>query len=93
MCRKNFPRRFEKLKDPENSNNIMYSTYLKKDIKVYADVFVSVKDQPERRKVNSLMLGNSNTGARWGHSTSIKKFVQKLPCCDSCLELLKKKEK
>ena len=53
---------------------------------------MSVKDQPERRKVNGLMLGNSNTGARWGHSTTIKKFVPQLPCCDSCLELLKKNE-
>ena len=87
-----FQQDLKKLKDPENSSNIMYSTFLKREIKVYADVFVSVKDQPERRKVNGLMLGNSNTGARWGHSTSIKKFVQELPCCDSCLELLKKKE-
>ena len=87
-----FQEDLKKLKDSENSNNIMYSTYLKKDIKVYADVIVSVKDQPERRKVNGLMLGNSNIGARWGHSTSIKPFVQKLSCCDSCLKLLKKKK-
>ena len=87
---KSFQEDLKKLKDSSNASNVMYSTYLKREVQVYADIIVSVKDQPERRKVNGLMLGNSNMGARWGYSCFIKPFIDQLPCCDSCFEKLVK---
>ena len=54
------------------------------------EVIASIKDQPERRKVNGLMLGNSNGGARRGYSCFLKSHIDTLPCCDSCVEKLMK---
>ena len=37
-------------------------------VKVHAELWVSLQDQPERRGANCIDLGNSNMAARWGHS-------------------------
>jgi hypothetical protein len=57
-------------------------------VRVHAELFASLMDQPERRDNNCLMRGNSIFHARFGHSGDLTSVSSKIPACDSCLKLL-----
>ena len=40
-------------------NNTFYSMILKRNVKVHSEIIASLADQPERRSMNKIMLGNS----------------------------------
>ena len=42
-------------------------------------------DQPERRSLNYLMLGNSKFGVRFSHCADIESINEHLPMCKQCL--------
>ena len=49
------------------TNNIFYSMNLKKYVHVHFELIVSLGDQPERRNINYIMLGNSSFASRFRH--------------------------
>ena len=59
-------------------------------VPVYAEVLFSLQDQPERRKVNCLLGGNSNNHARFGYNLNFKPLVSSMPSCSRCQGLLQK---
>lgn len=78
-----FKLELQELKD-HTKNNIVYSSVVGKDIRVYGDIFASIMDQPERRSSNSLMLGNGLYSSRWGYSCNLKELQLVLPPCSVC---------
>ena len=40
-------------------NNTFYSMFLKRNVKVHCEIIACLADQPERRSINKMMLGNS----------------------------------
>ena len=50
-----------------------YSRSLGRMIPVYADVIVTLGDQPERRQCHWIMAGNGTFTARWRYSCNLKK--------------------
>jgi len=61
-------------------------------VPVYAELSLSLQDQPERRSANYLLGGNSTMHGRWGYSADIVALSTVLPPCERCWEMLKKKE-
>ena len=59
-------------------------------VPVYAEVLFSLQDQPERRKVNCLLAGNSNNHARFGFNLNYKSLAPSMPSCPRCKDLLKR---
>jgi len=53
-------------------------------VTVYLDLVVSINDQPERRKKNCILLGNSDLTARWRHICDVSFIKDKLPYCEEC---------
>jgi hypothetical protein len=60
---------------------LLLSWWCKKNVTVYLELFVSLQDQPERRKANSIMLGGSKYTARWGYSLDITLVWTFIPPC------------
>ena len=60
--------------------------FLKSNVWVHFETIASLGDQPERRSVNNLMLGNSTSLSRYRYSANVKKISQYLPPCDQWLE-------
>ena len=58
-------------------------------VQVYAELLVTLQDQPERRSSNYIMAGNSNYTARWKYSIPLKKLRDVIPSCDTCFRELK----
>jgi hypothetical protein len=53
-------------------------------------ILLTTQDQPERRKRNFLLLGNSKPSSRWGYVIpNIEEINAKLPSCTSCIENMK----
>jgi hypothetical protein len=75
-----------------SSQSIYFSEVMKSMVPVYAELSVSLQDQPERRSANCLLGGNSTMHGRWGYSADIVSLSSVLPSCDRCWEILKKKE-
>ena len=59
-------------------------------VPVYAELSVSLQDQPERRSANQLLGGNSTMHGRWGYSADIVALSLVLPPCYRCFEIMKK---
>ena len=65
-------------------NNYFYSSALKKKVKVYFQIMVSLGDQPERRQLNYIMNGNSLYGSRYGYAYKTIDLMHVLPSCEKC---------
>ena len=50
---------------------------------------MSLKDQPERRSSNCILLGSSNYTARWGYSGDLYQSYKQIPSCTQCQVLLR----
>ena len=72
---------------------LFYHGGLKRMVRVYVDILLTMQDQPERRSANHLLGGNSNYTARWGYSFHLKSTYSKIPACTDCIRKLFKKEK
>ena len=70
-------------------NNIFYSMNLKKYVHVHFELIMSLGDQPERRNMNYIMLGNSSFASRFRHSCNISEIQEFMPPCNSCYFTLK----
>jgi hypothetical protein len=55
---------------------------------VYAELFVSLSDQPERRGGNYVQLGNSQFHPRFGFNCDIGSLTKVLPACKDCYSVL-----
>ncbi len=69
-------------------NVSFYHGGVKHNVIVYLELFVSLQDQPERRKSNGVMLGGSKYTARWGYSLDITQVWTVIPPCSECEILL-----
>ena len=68
---------------------LLYSAKHKMKVRVYADILVSLKDQPERRSSNCILLGSSNYTARWGYSGDLYQAFKLIPSCLKCQIMLR----
>ena len=68
----------------EVENNYFDSSALKKKVKVYLQIMVSLGDQPERRQLNYIMNGNSLYGSRYGYAYKTIDLMHVLPSCEKC---------
>ena len=70
-------------------NNTFFSKEKQCNVKVHFEVIAYLADQPERRSLNYLMLGNSRFGGRFGYSADIELLASRLCMCKSCLKKCK----
>ena len=70
--------------------NQFYSTHKKRNINVHFEIIASLGDQPERRSMNYMMLGNSIFCSRFRFSANLKEIYQHMPSCNRCFTCLKK---
>ena len=73
-------------------NNTFYSMHLKRNVKVHFEIIASLADQPERRSMNKIMLGNSLFLSRFRYSGNLKKIGKFLPPCVDCLKSMRNHE-
>ena len=66
-------------------NNTCFSKGRQCHVKVHFEIVAYLADQPERRSLNYLMLGNSRFGARFSYSADIELIAEHLPMCKLCL--------
>jgi len=72
------------------SSTCYYYAHTNDLIKVRLSILVITMDQPERRKRNYVLLGNSKPSNRWGYIvTDYLETSKLLPCCEQCFEALK----
>ena len=71
------------------TDNKFYSAKNNKTITVHFEIIAFLDDQPERRSINKLMLGNSIFGARYLYAVNVKSIARILPLCDTCLHKAK----
>ena len=81
---RDFVTELEELKN--GKNNIFFSMNRKQYVTVHFEVIAFLGDQPERRGINYIMLGNSIFGARYTYSANISAISEYLPMCSSCTE-------
>ena len=67
-------------------DNEFYHGGLRKNVKVIFELLASLQDQPERRSVNYIMLGNSQYTASW--RVDIAVVSSAIPACDECFKKL-----
>lgn len=67
-----------------SSQNIFFSKKHGGNVRVYAELFASLQDQPERRSGNYIMLGGGRYTARWGHAADFVALVSGIPSCKDC---------
>ena len=70
-------------------NNTFYSMFLKRNIRVHFEIIASLGDQPERRSMNKMILGNSSFLSRFHYSANVKGIAKHLPPCVECLRLMR----
>jgi hypothetical protein len=63
---------------------MLHCAKAKKKVRVYADILVSLKDQPERRSSNNILLGSSTYTTRWGYSGDLFQTYNMIPSCPTC---------
>ena len=71
-------------------NNIFYCSRRSKNLRVYFKIIASLGDQPERRSMNYIMLGNSTHSSRYGYTANVGVISRYLPPCDNCFAGMKK---
>ena len=70
-------------------NNIVYCSRKNKNLHVHFEILASLGDQPERRSMNYLMLGNSTYSSRYGYAANVGAISRFLPPCDNCFTGMK----
>jgi hypothetical protein len=65
-----------------------YNPVLQKNVRVHLELLLSMQDQPERRSVHSLMMGNSLYTPQWSLSLNWTKAYKQLKSCCHCQESL-----
>ena len=83
-----FVKELEQLKN--GKNNLFFSIKRKQYVTVHFEVIAFLGDQPERRAINYIMLGNSMFGARYMYSANISAISKYLPMCTSCFLFIEK---
>ena len=78
--------RFKKDLEKWSSGDAMefFHEGLKCNVCVFASLFCSLMDQPERRSANFLMLGRSRYTAKWGIAMDFVAVASKIPACETC---------
>ena len=64
---------------------LFYHGATKRNVRVHAELNVSLMDQPERRGSNYIMLGGGTYTSRWRHSANLSHVSNNLQACDDCL--------
>jgi len=72
-------------------NNIIYCARRRRNVFVHFEVIASLGDQPERRSMNYMMLGNSTHSSRYGYAANIGAIAMYLPPCEKCFTGMKEK--
>jgi len=70
-----------RVNSPKNS---FYSKRHGGNVNVYADLFVALQDQPERRSANYIMLGGGRYTAQWGVAADFASIASGIPACKAC---------
>ena len=70
-------------------NNVMYCSRLKRNVHVHFEIIACLGDQPERRSMNFIMLGNSTHSARFRYSANLNAICLHLPPCPKCFTRMK----
>ena len=83
-----FSRELNELK--EGINNIFYSSFHSKRIRVHFEIVAVLADQPERRSLCCWKMGNGKNTARWKYAFDVKRVHQYLPLCCKCFKLFMK---
>ena len=65
-------------------NNVFYYMQERRNVVVHFDIVTSLGDQPERRSMNYLMLGNSTFSLRYGYASNVGAIWQYLLLCSIC---------
>ena len=68
------------------TNNIFFCKQRQHNVRVHFEVIVFLADQPERRSLNYLMLGNSKFGSRFSYCADIESISEIFPMCTDCLK-------
>ena len=68
----------------QGKNNMFYSMQEKKNVHVHFEIIASLGDQPERRSINYLMLGNSTFFSRYRYAANVGSIWNHLPSCGYC---------
>ena len=63
----------------------LYSYEKKGMVTIHAELFASLQDQPERRGLNHMMMGNGQYTSRFRHSADLLFASRIIPACDKCL--------
>ena len=63
----------------------IYSYEKKGMVTIHAELFASLQDQPERRGLNHMMLGNGQFTSRFRHSADLLSVSHLIPACNKCL--------
>ena len=71
-------------------DNIFYYMREKRNIHVHYELIASLGDQPERRSMNYLMLGNSTYLSRYRYIANVGAIWRNLPCCVDCYNGMKR---
>ena len=58
-------------------------------MQIHFRIIASLRDQPERRAINKMMLGNSSFVPRFRYSANVKRIAQYLPPCIECLQSMR----
>jgi hypothetical protein len=66
------------------SENLFYWKEVGKDVKVYAELFVSLQDNPERCGSMFLTLGSGSFSSKSRHSCNYNAISDVLPSCHGC---------
>ena len=53
-------------------------------VRVYAEVLLSLQDQPQRRKSNKLARGNSLLHGQFGYVFNFEENLEQMPSCSNC---------
>ena len=78
----------ELMKLSSGEGHLFYHGTMKKLVRVYAELFASLQDQPERRSCNYLKNHNNTYGPHWPYIIPIQEVASKIPACDTCLHYL-----
>ena len=63
----------------------IYSYEKKGMVTIHAELFASLQDQPERRGLNHMMMGNGQYTSRFRHSADLVSVSRVIPACNNCL--------
>lgn len=77
-------KRYSQMDHPAFHQNLYYDGHSKSLVTVYAEVIVSLQDQPERRASTHLAAGNSRMHSRFGYSCDYLHIADQMVPCHDC---------